>query len=69
MKAKRKPYDPLNRVLVLPRDAGLPSRSWWTETDRDGFTQRARQEQERMATSVFGRSAVHHLTLDGGKAS
>lgn len=36
---------------------GLPTSSWWLETDRDAFAARASEEAARMSSSQFGTSA------------
>lgn len=44
-------------TVILSRDAGFPSESWWTEPrTRDSFAQSAQREQKRMEISRFGRT-------------
>ncbi len=49
-------HQPDEEALVrLPREAGLPTRSWWLTAPRDGFSRTAAQEADRMRSSRFGR--------------
>ena len=52
-------------ILIIPKALGLPKRSWWTEARRDGFTEIARREAERMKLSMFGTNTSRALTDDG----
>ena len=46
-----------NVVAILPRDAGLPTRSWWADPcGWDEFHAKAAREEARMNVSKIGRA-------------
>jgi hypothetical protein len=47
-------FQPDRELIVRP--LGLPATSWWTEAQRDHFTETCQQEYPRMAVSRIGRS-------------
>lgn len=48
---------PENVIAILPRDAGLPTSSWWTSArSREEFDAAAAQEERRMRDSKYGRT-------------
>lgn len=43
-------------IVLPPKGSGEPSTSWWLScAQRDGFTQRAKAEADRMTNSRFAR--------------
>lgn len=47
---------PENVIAILPRDAGLPTRSWWMDLSREEFDAAAAREVVRMRDSKYGRA-------------
>lgn len=46
--------EPDSVTVILPREAGAPTESWWTGKSREEFDRAAAAEQLRMKDSKFG---------------
>jgi hypothetical protein len=44
----------INKTPPLPRNLGVPQRSWWLEADRAEFSAAVEREAPRMRQSRFG---------------
>ena len=53
---------PENVIAILPRDAGLPDRSWWVGLSREKFDQAVEREARRMRDSKMGRAPGNAAT-------
>ena len=47
-----------NDLFTNKAPSNLPKESWWLDCDRDTFSKRLKDEQERMARSPMGRTEM-----------
>jgi hypothetical protein len=50
------PTKPIESVVIVGAQASLPASSWWAGKSREQLAEAVKQEQDRMASSSFGRT-------------